>query len=762
MPADLKDQNKEISKGERAFFFLSIALFLVAAVLGWVKLRYGFNFIDEGYHMTEGWRLAAGDNLFKDGLTDILLLYTLFNAMIFKMHPGITLLGFREIQFCLTMLAMLFFSASLYYSYRRYWYLPLIFSLFAFTGLDPMGMESNLSYYTYAHFFLIMYVSCTLWALFCPSAGRKAMFNLLAGAMLFCLSINALYLSVVAASPVLLYFLSRYGKSSLKYDFKDVCITLSPFVLSWVIFLAVFNKEYVTSVISFSQLMVKHHWSLTSINLEALGHMAVTGVFLLCLSLGFKKLKTTSFIIFSGAAALMMYAVIATSCFGLMTPYYEGWFAKPMWLSSLLVCFIAVFWASFIWKAVRKEELSPEDEICLVIMVPGTMQFLISSIVSTNGVLEILHSAIPLVAACTLATFTLGRKEPCAEIKRPAVLPMLLLPFYITTAWADWTFTYFDVLPWEADARIEQGFGKGIHTNREALKLYTWISTTASSHSKENDYILSYIVSPMVYMIAHRKPALDHSFTDFVSRPPEFFVRSVEKMQAKKREPRLAFVFEYFPAVLSIASLPDDRKAQAPPGAQYMWFGKHFNFSADDPISRYVLKNMYILDEYNITSKSTVRCFVDNPVDPLILKLSRAIEKSPGKAEMHNALGDLYAKKSDYDSALGAYHKSLSLDPGSVDTLGRIATAYAMTGRNGDSLRMFKKIIEIKPDNADAYYNLACVLHKEERDGEALQALDKALGLGFNDCGLLRGDKDLERIRDTALYKEILKERCSK
>ena len=41
-------------------FIIGIILFIAIACFGWVKLQYGFNFIDEGYHATESWRLAAG------------------------------------------------------------------------------------------------------------------------------------------------------------------------------------------------------------------------------------------------------------------------------------------------------------------------------------------------------------------------------------------------------------------------------------------------------------------------------------------------------------------------------------------------------------------------------------------------------------------------------------------------------------------------------------------------------------------------------
>jgi len=83
-----------------------VLIFLGAAILGWIKLQYGFNFIDEGYHMTSSWRLTAGDQFLKDKVSGAEMLYNLINASIFKIYPKITLLGFRQLQYCLTILAL--------------------------------------------------------------------------------------------------------------------------------------------------------------------------------------------------------------------------------------------------------------------------------------------------------------------------------------------------------------------------------------------------------------------------------------------------------------------------------------------------------------------------------------------------------------------------------------------------------------------------------------------------------------------------------
>ena len=143
-------------------FIIGMMLFAAAACLGWIKLQYGFNFIDEGYHATESWRLAAGDHFLDDKLTGALMHYTLINSLIFKIYPDVSLLQMRQIQYIMTLAALLLFSIALFRQIRQYAWLPFIFSLFAFTGFDTIGMISNLYYQTYSHLFLVLYLSFLL------------------------------------------------------------------------------------------------------------------------------------------------------------------------------------------------------------------------------------------------------------------------------------------------------------------------------------------------------------------------------------------------------------------------------------------------------------------------------------------------------------------------------------------------------------------------------------------------------------------------
>ena len=65
-------------------------------------------------------------------------------------------------------------------------------------------------------------------------------------------------------------------------------------------------------------------------------------------------------------------------------------------------------------------------------------------------------------------------------------------------------------------------------------------------------------------------------------------------------------------------------------------------------------------------------------------------------------------------------------------------------------------MIQLDPSNPDAYYNVACIYSRQGKVDEALKWLSDALGKGFHNQNLLMTDPDLENIRSTEFYKQIL------
>lgn len=637
----------KIKSGRLLPFFISCGIFVASAIFGWFKLRYGFNFTDEGWHMTEAWRLAAGDDFFRDHFTGAIKCVTLINFLIFKFYPDITLLGFRELQFYLTIVSLLFFSFALYKVSKEFWFQPIVFSLFAFTGLEPMGAISNLNYYTYPHMFITLYLAFFILGLQQQSVLLKRILYVTAGIFLWLISFSLLHLSLVVISAAILFIVVKkfqlkfldftpldpespafqsgdewemklkqsrkprsLGRGLTGFTLTDLCFVLLPVVLLWIIFISIYGQAYIQNVIS------SIHWilntslypagSLINIDWNTFKYVIITMVFIVAFLGSAKITRIIPLIIVLLILAVMMFMAIDTDLFGLIKPYYHGyyngWYSRPMWFAALLTSAYFLFVCCFVFKIVKKKPWNNFELLALVLFISSIIMAVDSSIFSALGFLAALHSSIPAVAAMTCVILSMETIKKKIYLVQLAILILFFSPFYYTTAWSDWKFTLFDVAPEQASAEIETGFGKGIKTNQVYKNLYEWISATSQAYSGKDDYIISYVSSPMVHMIARRRPALDESFLFFMIIPQDYFSASVEFMKNRGRDPKLVYVFEAMPALQPVTLKESMR----------LWQGKEISFPSDDPITKYVLANMTLTDSFTIQDGLTVRCFLDN------------------------------------------------------------------------------------------------------------------------------------------------------
>lgn len=592
-------------------FIMACGVFLAAAVFGWFKLQYGFNFTDEGWHMTEAWRLTAGDDFFRDHLTGAIKCVTLINSLIFKFCPDITLLGFRELQFFFTIVSLLFFSFALYKVSKEFWFQPIVFSLFAFTGLEPMGAISNLNYYTYPHMFITFYLAFFILGLWQPSVMLKRIIYIMAGIFLWLISFSLLHLSLVIISVVVLFIVIRKFKLEfLNFTLNDLFFVLLPVVVLWMTFIGIYGKAYIQNIIT------TIHWLLTTslypagsliyIDWNTFKYIIIALSFTMTFLWSTKITKTIPLIIVLLILAVMMFMAIDTDLFGLIKPYYHGyyngWYSRPMWFAALLVSAYFLFICYFVFKIVKKKSWSNLELVAIVLFVSSMIMAINSSVFSALGFLAVLHSSIPAVAAMTCVILSMETVKKKVYLIQVAILILFFAPFYYTTAWSDWKFTLFDVAPEQANAEIETGFGRGIKTNQIYKNLYEWISSTSQAYSGKDEYIISYVSSPMVHMIAQRRPALDESFLFFMIVPESYFSASVEFMKNRGRNPKLVYVFEAMPALQPV-TLKDSLR---------LWQDKEIYFPSADPITKYVLANMTLIDSFRIAEGLMVRCFLDS------------------------------------------------------------------------------------------------------------------------------------------------------
>jgi Flp pilus assembly protein TadD len=135
----------------------------------------------------------------------------------------------------------------------------------------------------------------------------------------------------------------------------------------------------------------------------------------------------------------------------------------------------------------------------------------------------------------------------------------------------------------------------------------------------------------------------------------------------------------------------------------------------------------------------------------------RALELKPGLVDAHNGLGVALARNGDMDGAIHGFQEALRIEPGNISALSNVAMVYGGRGDYDKALDALRKIIQVQPGSPGAYYNIACIYARQGKVDESVKWLKEAVERGFADWVLLKQDKDLENIRGTAYYEDLMR-----
>ena len=559
-------------------------LFIAMAILGWFKLRYGFNLLDEGMYMTDGWRLSAGDRLFPDSAINAAMMYAVFNAAVFKLSPGITLLGFRELQQVVALSAIALFAAAIYGWTRRLWLVLLTLSGFAFTGLDVTGASSNLSYMTYSHLFFVLHVSSLLFALNCRNRDFRAALFVAAGVSLWAIGFSFLPLATAMIIPVALWTAMRALGWREEFSFRELLLVVCPGLVLWLIFLAAYGSEFLPAIFNIYR-YINEGGVEAGFDRVPMQYVAVAAVFVAVLVAATYRSMRVFFDI-AAASVFMMFLIVDTNLFNLVTPFWRGWFPRQMWFCALLIVAMTALPGYLVYRKRRGMVLERIDLLYLVLVLPAGLMALLMSQFSSAGVLATCYVALPASMAIALFAVTRLEKLPIGEGVTALSVAALLLPFYYHLARADWEFTFFDMAPKHLTRVISSGFGAGIHTNEFYGQIVDWMTQTAQAHSRDGDFAIVMDQAPMGYMIIKRRPALNHSFSGW-ALSASLRRDAVAAMLRQGREPKIAYRFLNFPMIVPEFSTPEK-----------IVLGGQFSYPATDPASQHVTTHMQLVDTF--------------------------------------------------------------------------------------------------------------------------------------------------------------------
>ena len=137
--------------------------------------------------------------------------------------------------------------------------------------------------------------------------------------------------------------------------------------------------------------------------------------------------------------------------------------------------------------------------------------------------------------------------------------------------------------------------------------------------------------------------------------------------------------------------------------------------------------------------------------------LDMAIVLDPKTSWYYYTRGDLYQKQGLYETADADFHKVLELEVTPED-YECIHYAYLGLGENDKAIAAIDTILARDSTDMSSYYDAACLYSRMGKREIALDYLRKAFSMGFRHFGHLAIDSDLDNIRESEEFNELIRE----
>ncbi len=140
-------------------------------------------------------------------------------------------------------------------------------------------------------------------------------------------------------------------------------------------------------------------------------------------------------------------------------------------------------------------------------------------------------------------------------------------------------------------------------------------------------------------------------------------------------------------------------------------------------------------------------------------QIQEALNNNPDDPRLHFEMGNIFLSQAQFGRAIRQFEKALSIQPQLAPAQYNLALAYAAGKQYDEALDAFKKTAALQPDNANIYYNIAAMYALQNNATESLAWLKKSIAMGYDNWELIKTDKDLENIRNSEDYRQLLKGR---
>ncbi len=143
-----------------------------------------------------------------------------------------------------------------------------------------------------------------------------------------------------------------------------------------------------------------------------------------------------------------------------------------------------------------------------------------------------------------------------------------------------------------------------------------------------------------------------------------------------------------------------------------------------------------------------------------IAQYREALRLKPDMAVAHHNLAFVLDKRGELAEAVREYAEAVRIDPGYAQAHFRLGGGLLRQGRHEEAVGHYAAARRLDAHYAPvASYNIACAYALQGKKEEAVGALRRAVEEGYDNWDLIRTDPELENIRNTSYYREVMRGR---
>ncbi len=135
---------------------------------------------------------------------------------------------------------------------------------------------------------------------------------------------------------------------------------------------------------------------------------------------------------------------------------------------------------------------------------------------------------------------------------------------------------------------------------------------------------------------------------------------------------------------------------------------------------------------------------------------SAVIKLDPRRTAAYAGRAAANAETGALSGAIADYRKMLELEPRSIAALYGLGLAYKKDKQDAKAIETFNELLAVDPRYAAASYQIAGLFSRAGKIDAGCVWLEEAAANGFNDWDAIKNDPDLDPLRKTRCYQQIM------